>query len=130
MPDDDKDILKELKLLQNITKKFRSYIKCARDKFLAHLDTTTVLSSEPLGEFPEGKDNTFFDALQKICNITHEACFGTIYGEMSPITVGGGNVISLRKALKCAVAFEEALSESSGQEKTNLLFLLGKRQNI
>jgi hypothetical protein len=126
LPDDDKDILKELKSLRAITEDFRSYIKRARDKLLAHSDTTAFLSSEPLGAFPEGKGETFFDALQRICNITHEACFGTIYGDMSPITFGGGDVISLRKTLECAVAFKAALSESSGQNKTWLNSCLWK----
>ena len=88
------------------------------------MDTSAVLSSKPLGEFPEGKDEIFFCALQKLCNITHEACFGTIYGEM--ITVGGGDVINLRKTLECAVAFKELLSESSGREETRLLLLWQK----
>lgn len=118
LTDDNKDILKELKAWQDKAQGFRRYIKCARDKYLAHLDATAVLSSKPLGEFPEGEDKTFFDALQKICDITHEACFGTIYGDMSPITLGGGDVISLRKTLNYAVAFKNALSESSGQNKT------------
>jgi hypothetical protein len=83
-----------------------------------------VLTSKPLGGFPEGDDKTFFCALQKLCDITHEACFGTIYGVMLPITVG--DVINLRKTLKDAVAFREALSESSGQEKTHLLLLWQK----
>ena len=122
----NEDILKELKSLQAITEDFRSYIKRARDKLLAHSDTTAFLSSEPLGAFPEGKGETFFDALQRICNITHEACFGTIYGAMSPITFGGGDVISLRKTLECAVAFKAALSESSGQNKTWLNSCLWK----
>ena len=77
-----------------------------------------------LGAFPEGKDKTFFDALQKICNIAHEACIGTIYGDMLPTT--GGDVINLRKTLKCAVAFEAALSESSGETKAWLLRLWQK----
>jgi len=85
-----------------------------------------VLSAKPLGEFPEGEDRTFFEALEKICNITHEACFGTIYGDMSPITVGGGDVISLRKTLEHAVAFRQVLLESSGQEKKHLLLLWQK----
>ena len=72
--------LKELKSLQDVTDDFRSYIEPARNKLLAHLDRTAVLSGKVLGGFPEGKDRTFFDALQKICNITHEACFGTICG--------------------------------------------------
>src|SRR5271157_4927327 len=62
-----KDILKELKSLRGITQDFRGDIKCARNKFLAHLDKEAVLSGEPLGAFPEGKDKTFLDALQKVC---------------------------------------------------------------
>jgi hypothetical protein len=128
-PDDDKNILKELESLRAITEGFRSYIECARNKLLAHLDRTAVLSGEPLGGFPEGKDRDFFGALEKICNITHEACFSTIYGDMSTITLGGGDVISLRKTLECAVAFEKALSESSGQNKTWLYSCLEKARH-
>ncbi len=121
---EDKD--KELTSLLTITKDFRNHIKPARHKLLAHLDVQAVLSDKPLGEFPEGEDRTFFEALKKICNITHEACFGTIYGDMSPIIVGGGDVISLRKTLEHAVAFRQALLESSGQEKKHLLLLWQK----
>lgn len=126
LPDNDKDIQKELGSLQAITKDFRSLIKPARDKLLAHLDRGAVLSGKPLGVFPEGEDKIFFEALQKICNITHEACFGTICGAMSPITVGGGDVIDLRRTLECAVAFKDAVSESSGQDKTWLYSCLQK----
>ncbi len=122
----NEDILKELKSLQAITEDFRSYIRRARNKLLAHLDTAAVLSGTPLGEFPEGEDKRFFDALEKICNIAHEACFRAIYGDMSTVTLGGGDVINLRKTLEFAVAFNEALSESSGQEKTHLLLLWQK----
>ena len=87
--DDDKNILKELESLRAITEDFRSYIKPARNKLLAHSDRTAVLSGEPLGGFPEGKGRDFFGALQKICNITHEACFGTIYGVMLTVPWGG-----------------------------------------
>lgn len=126
MPDDDKDILKRLKFLQDETEDFRGYLKGARDKLLAHRDTTTVLSGKPLGKFPEGEDMAFFDALQKICDIAHEACFGTIYGGMSPVILGGGDVVSLRKTLERAVAFKAALSESSGQTKAWLYSCLQK----
>ncbi|MGA2904800.1 MAG: hypothetical protein ABSD98_13275 [Candidatus Korobacteraceae bacterium] len=121
------DILKKLESLKGSTDDFRSDIECARNKFLAHLDKEAVLSGEPLGAFPEGKDKTFLDALQNICNITHEACIGTIYGDMLPIT--GGDVINLRKTLACAVAFEEALSESSGQNETWLYSCLEKARH-
>jgi len=126
---DDKNILKELESLQAITEEFRSYIGPARNKLLAHLDRTAVLSGEPLGGFPEGKDKDFFDALQRICDITHKACFDKIYGYMSPIPLGGGDVISLRKTLACAVAFEKALSESSGQNNTWLYSCLEKARH-
>lgn len=124
---DDKD--KELTSLLAITEDFRNHIKPARHKLLAHLDVQAVLSDKPLGEFPEGKDRTFFETLEKICNITHEACFGTIYGDMSPITVGGGDVVSLRKTLEHAVAFRQALSEGSGQNKTWLYSCLEKARH-
>ncbi len=124
LPDDDKDIMKALKFWQDITQDFRGCIKRARNKLLAHLDRKAILSGKPLGEFPEGKDRRFFEALQKICNITHEACFRRIYGDMLP--VGAGDVISLRKTLKCAVAFEQALLESSGQTKTWLYSCMQK----
>jgi hypothetical protein len=120
----DKNILKELESLQAITEDFRGYIKCARNKLLAHLDRTAVLSGEPLGAFAEGKGKAFFDALQRICDITHEACFGKIYGYMIPS--GPGDVINLRKTLRFAVAFEEALSESSDQNKRWLCSCLEK----
>lgn len=117
----DGDTLKELKKLQKTAEDFRRYIKPARDKLLAHLDRGAVLSRTALGGFPEGEDEKFFDALQRICNIACKACSGEIYGEMSPVKAG--DVIDLRKTLEQALAFRDALSESSGQEKTRLLLL-------
>ena len=113
LPADDKDILKELKSLQAVTAGFRKHIKLARHKLLAHLDMETVLSEKSLGGFSDSEGRSFFDALQKLCNITHEACSGTIYGEMIPTR--SGDVINLRRTLQCAVAFNVALSDSSGQ---------------
>jgi hypothetical protein len=115
LPTEDKNILKELKLLQAVAADFRTHIEPARNKLLAHLDMKTVLSETSLGSFDEGKDRDFFDALQKLCNIAHEACFGTIYGDMIPTR--SGDVINLRRALACAVAFDVALSESSPQNE-------------
>jgi len=118
------DILPELKSLQGKTEDLRSYIKPPRNKLIAHLDTRAVLSGKPLGAFPEGMDKTFFDALQKICNIAHEACFGRIYGGMSPRNCG--DVINLRKTLEFAVAFKVALSDSSDETKRWLYSCLEK----
>jgi len=115
MPDGDTDVLQKLESLRNTTQDFRGDIDCARNKLLAHLDKGAVLSGEPLGAFPEGKDKTFFEALQRICIIAHEACFGKSRGEMS--TVMCGDVIGLRKTLEFAVAFKVALSESSPENR-------------
>ena len=112
--------------MQAATEDFKSHIVTARNKLLAHSDMEAVTSSKPLGAFPEGKDRTFFDALQKICNIACEACSRNIYGDMSTVVHGGGDVINLRRTLKDAIAFRDALSESSGQDKTNLLLLWQK----
>lgn len=120
----NEDILKQLKSLQDATERFRRYIEPARHKLLAHLDKSAVLSGETRGAFPEAEGRNFFNALQKICNITHEACFGTIYGDM--ITTGPGDVFNLIKTLRQAVAFDVALAESSGQNKTWLLMCLDK----
>jgi len=124
LPDDDKDIQKELKSLQAATKEFRKHIKRARNKLLAHSDMEIVLSGTSVGAFPEGEDRKFFAALQRLCNIAHEACLGKIYGDMIPTR--SGDVINLRRTLECAVAFNEALSESSGQNKTWLYSCLQK----
>jgi len=124
LPDNDKDIRRELKLLQTVTAGFREHIKIARHKILAHLDKESVLSGKPFGEFPENEDQKFFDALQKLCNITHEACFGTIYGDMVPTR--SGDVFNLIRALRNAVAFDQALSESTDENKTWLYSCLSK----
>jgi hypothetical protein len=124
LPNDDKDIFKKLKSLHAITEEFRKHIEPARNRLLAHLDKEAVLSGKPHGEFDEGEDRRFFDALQELCNITHEACSGTIYGDM--ILTRSGDVINLRKALKHAIAFDEALSESSDQIRKWLYACLKK----
>jgi AbiU2 len=120
----DTGIQQKLESLRTVTEDFRRYIKLARNKLLAHSDLRTVLSETSLGSFPENEDRKFFDALEEICNITHEACFGTIYGQMVPTS--SGDVISLRQALRYAVAFKEALSESSDQNRKWLYSCLQK----
>jgi len=120
-PNDKK---KGLESLQADAANFRKHIKRARNKLLAHLDMETVLSESPLGGFTEGEDKKFFDALQKLCNIAHDACFGTIYGDM--ILTEPGDVFNLTKALRQAVAFDVALSESSDKNERWLYSCLEK----
>jgi hypothetical protein len=124
LPDIGKDIQRELKSLQTVTAGFREHIKVARHKLLAHLDRKSVLSGKLFGEFPEDEDQKFFDALQRLCNITHEACFGTIYGDMVPTR--SGDVFDLMRALRNAVAFDQALSECTVENKTWLYSCLSK----
>jgi len=110
--------------LSEKTKGFRRRILNARHKLLAHSDKETFLAGGRLGDFPEGEEEVFLKTLQKICDLTHEACFGRIYGDMLPTM--SGDVINFKRTLESAIAFNELLSESSGQEMIRLLSYLEK----
>lgn len=121
------DIRDNLTSLSGKTKDFRRRILMARHKLLAHIDKETFLADERLGEFPEGEDELFLRTLQEICDLTHEACFGRIYGVMVPTL--SGDVINLRRALINSIAFNELLSESYGQEKIKVYTYLEKARH-
>jgi hypothetical protein len=106
------------------TRGFRRHILGARNKLLAHTDKEIFLNDKTLGEFPEGKDEAFLQTLQEVCDVSHEACFGRIFGQM--VLVKPGDVINFRRMLEHAVAFNELLSESSGEEKARLYSFLQK----
>jgi len=110
--------------LNNKIESFRLLVKPARNRQLAHMDKETLLGDMKLGEFPEGEDELFLNALQKICDITHEICFGSIGAQR--LMVKPGDVINLKRTLENAIAFKELLSETSGQEKTRLYSYLNK----
>lgn len=114
----------KLSLLSDKTKDFRSRILDARNKLLAHTDKETFLAERTLGAFPEGKDEVFLKALQEVCDVAHEACFGSIFGQMR--LAMPGDVIDFKRMLENAVAFNELLSESSGKEKTRLISFFQK----
>lgn len=118
------EIRQKLISLNHKTKCFRKHILAARHKLLAHMDKATILAERTLGGFPEGEDEKFLEALQEICDITHEACFGTIFG--TPVLAMPGDVINLKRTLENAIAFVELLSESSKPEKTRLFSYLEK----
>lgn len=118
------DIQGKLTSLSDKTKGFRSHIKPARHKLLAHTDKEAFLAERTLGEFPEGEDEVFLKALQEVCDITHQACFGLVFGQM--IMAKPGDVVNFKRVLENAIAFNELLSESSGQEKTRLYSYLEK----
>ncbi|MGA2956023.1 MAG: hypothetical protein ABSF48_09905 [Thermodesulfobacteriota bacterium] len=121
------DIRDKLTSLSEKTKGFRRHILGARHKLLAHTDKEAFLADRTLGGFPEGEDEIFLKTLQEVCDITHEACFGSIFGQM--ILTMPGDVINFKRALENAVAFNELLSESSGQEKTRLYSYLQKARH-
>jgi hypothetical protein len=118
------DIRKELEALRDKTKPFSNRILPARHKLLAHLDKQTVLADRTLGEFPEGEEKQFLKTLQRFCDVIYKACFGEVFGQISLAIQG--DVIDFKGTLEKAIAFDELLSESSGQEKARLYSCLQK----
>jgi hypothetical protein len=118
------DVLEKLRLLGDKAKAFRKRILYVRNKLLAHIDKEAFLTDTILGEFPEGEDEVFLKTLQEVCDITHKVCFGSIFGEM--VMARPGDVLNFKRALAKAVAFDELLSESMGQEKAKLFSYLQK----
>lgn len=114
-PPEDEQKLKDL---NDKVEKFRGYIINARNKLLAHSDKKTVLSDKSLGEFPEGEDERFLIILEEICNITHEASFNSIFGEI--VVSMDGDVLDLKKALKKALVYDRLHSESNYEESSKL----------
>jgi hypothetical protein len=113
------DVGDRLRLLSEKTKAFRRHTLDARNKLLAHTDREVFLTDMTLGKFPEGEDEVFLRSLEEVCDITHEVCFGSIFGQI--IVAMPGDVLNFKRALRNAVAFDNLLSESTGQEKARLL---------
>lgn len=97
------DTQEKLSSLSDKTKNFRGHLLGARNKLLAHTDKEIFLAERTLGKFPEGEDEVFLKTLQDVCDITHEACFGSIFGVM--VMAMPGDVIDFKRALENAVAF-------------------------
>ena len=51
----------------------------ARHKILSHNDLETILANEPLGGFPKGEDEEYFETLQDLVNVIHERWLGGPY---------------------------------------------------
>jgi len=118
------DVQEKLRSLNDKAKAFRRRILHARNKLLAHIDKGVLLTDTILGEFPEGEDEVFLRTLEEVCDITHEVCFGSIFGHI--VVAKPGDVLNLKRALRNAVAFDKLLSESTGQEKARLFSYLQK----
>ena len=119
------DVQRKLKSLNDKTKTFKlDTIKKARNKLLAHNDKNVFLTNKILGKFPKGEDETFLKTLINICDITHTACFNSIFGDIS--VAMHGDVLDLKKALKKAMVYDRLFSESVGTEKAKLFSYLQK----
>jgi len=56
-----------------------SKLRGVRNKVLSHNDLATILDEATLGEFAEGADKEYFEALQKFVNIIHDEVIGGPY---------------------------------------------------
>ena len=119
-----REVSEKLRSVGDKAMAFRRRILDVRNKLLAHIDKGVFLTDTILGEFPEGEDEAFLRTLEEVCNITYKACFGSIFGQIN--VVKPGDVINFKRALANAVAFDELLSESRGQEKARLFSYLQK----
>jgi hypothetical protein len=111
-------VSKKLQKLSEAPLKLRGYIKEARNRLLAHYDKKTFLSGETLGAFPEGEDEKAMDTLEEMCNVLHEASFGSVYGAMAQ--AHAGDVRDLKLALMKALAFER-VKENASKELCGLM---------
>lgn len=119
---------KDIERLNRDIMAFGNHIKDARNRVLAHLDKTTVLSGDTLGRFAEGEDDKFISALEEMCNILHRASFGRIFGCI--VVPRPGDVLDLKAALKKGVAFKKLLEDSKGNDKRRLLEYLQRECDI
>lgn len=115
-PDNIKGRLEELK---NETKRFHSLIETARNRQLAHYDKESYLRNIVLGDFTSEEGMKFIKALEEICNITFQACFGTIVGDI--VVSMPGDVQELKNALRKALVYDRLFSEGTKEEKLRLL---------
>ncbi|MFP5213037.1 MAG: hypothetical protein ACLGPL_06620 [Acidobacteriota bacterium] len=118
------DCLEEIYELKGVTDTFRGYIKDPRNKLIAHYDKQTVISGEIQGSFPEGEDEKFLKALERMCNIMSDVAFDEPVGKM--VAPHPGDVLDLKKALQKAIAFDKLFTESKGNDLTRLFNLLHK----
>lgn len=73
------EVQSKLKSLKETMKVFVSKIKPARNKLLSHKDKNTILSSKTLGEFDEGEDIAYFEALYEFANEVHIVVVGSLF---------------------------------------------------
>ena len=115
-PDSIRGRLEELK---SETKSFHSLIETARNRLLAHYDKEAFLNNVVLGTFTSDEWVKFIETLKEICDITHQACFGSIVGDI--VVSMPGDVQDFKKALRKAFVYDKLFSEGNTEEKAKLL---------
>jgi len=90
---------------------FRERVVIARSKHIAHVDLTAHLDGLPLGAFPEGEDDRFFESLQDFVNIAHDNVIGGPYPLNS---VSHEDADSLVRYLREGVAFQRLWDQHPG----------------
>lgn len=70
------EVASELEQIRKKLEDFASLIKPVRDKLYSHFDFDTILKEEPIGGFPAGKDEEYFENLQEFVNLVHRKTIG------------------------------------------------------
>lgn len=73
------EVTMKLEQLRKQLDEFATLIKPVRDKLYSHFDLDTILKGEPIGGFPPGKDEEYFENLQEFANIVHQETIGGIF---------------------------------------------------
>lgn len=73
------EVKDKLDRLKDRLDKFASNLKDARNKILAHKDKNTILSGVELGEFQEGEDVAYFEALNEFASEAYNHIIGGPY---------------------------------------------------
>jgi hypothetical protein len=113
-------VVDELDIVRTELMTFRSFIKDARNKIIAHNDLKAYFKTEVLGAFKEGADRVFVSNLEKFCNITRKASIGEIFGDVS-IYHEGGDVTDFKKSIVAALAFEKLMDDAGPEEYQRLM---------
>ncbi|HLP97758.1 MAG TPA: hypothetical protein VK149_04875 [Sideroxyarcus sp.] len=70
------DVREKLERIKVQLSSLAGAIRVARNRLLSHHDLEIILSGELLGEFEEGSDIAYFEALREYASTVHEAVLG------------------------------------------------------
>jgi len=70
------EVTSKLEELRRKLEELATFIKPVRNKLYSHFDLATILKGEPIGGFPPGRDEEYFENLQEFMNIIHGEIIG------------------------------------------------------